>query len=360
VLQLLCEGERRLDVDSRVLVAGTARATTRDVMNGVPVTRAGSLAMVGSVALSAALPLELRRMPTDLTVVHEPNPVALVADFVTRRQGPLLVYFHSEVVRAQWKYDLFYRPFLDRVLERAARIIVASPPLAETAEQLAAVRHKTVVVPYGVDLSKFELTASMQSQIDIIKHRSPGPLLLFVGRLVPYKGVDVLLRAMVDVPARLTIVGDGPQRASLEQLATDLGLGDRVRFAGGLSDADIVAYYHAADVFVLPSVTKAEAFGMVQIEAMACGTPVVSTNLPSGVPWVNQHGETGLVVPPADVKQLRDAIGRLVSDTVLRQRLGSGARARVELEFTAGRMAERTSQLYREVLERWPGGSTAH
>jgi rhamnosyl/mannosyltransferase len=350
VLQLLCEGERRLDVDSRVLVTATGHRTLRETLNGVPVTRAATVAMVGSVAVSASLPLELRRMAADVTVVHEPNPIALVADFVTRRKGPLVVYFHSEVVRAQWKYDLFYRPFLDRVLARAARIIVASPPIAEGAEQLAAVRHKTVVVPYGVDVSRFELTGAVQADAAAIRNASSLPLLLFVGRLVPYKGVDVLLRSLVDVQARLTIVGDGPRRGALEQLASDLGVADRVRFAGVLSDAEIIARYHAADVFVLPSVTRAEAFGMVQIEAMACGTPVVSTNLPSGVPWVNRHGETGLVVQPGVVGDLRDALARLVSDRPLRERLGAAARARVEREFTAQRMAERTRQLYRDVL----------
>ena len=111
VLQLLCEGERR-EVDSRVLVASTGRTTCHEVRNGVPITRAGSLAMIGSVGLSPALPLELRRLGPDLTVVHEPNPIALVSDFLTGQRGPLVVYFHSEVVRAEWKYRLLYRPFL--------------------------------------------------------------------------------------------------------------------------------------------------------------------------------------------------------------------------------------------------------
>ena len=147
VLQLLCENERPA-VDSRVLVASTSRLTSREVLNGVPVTRAASLAMIGSVGLSLSLPFELRRMKADVTVVHEPNPMALLADFVTRRKGPLVVYFHSEVVRAHWKYRLFYRPLLARVLDRASRIIVASPSMAASAGQLSAHRDKCVVIPY--------------------------------------------------------------------------------------------------------------------------------------------------------------------------------------------------------------------
>jgi len=349
VLQLLCEGERR-QVDSSVLVAGTEGVTRREVCNGVPVTRAATIVTLGSVALSVALPWELRRMPADVTVVHEPNPVALVADFVTRRRGPLLVYFHSEVVRSKWKYNLFYRPFLDRVLRRADRILVASPPMAESAPQLAAYRDKCVVVPYGIDLSRFDTTPTLEARAAAIREDSALPLALFVGRLVSYKGVDVLLRAMVSVPARLTIVGDGPLRGSLQQLAADLGLGDRVRFSGVLTDDELIAHYRAARVFVLPSVTQAEAFGMVQIEAMASGTPVVSTNVPSGVPWVNRHGESGLVVPPGEVGPLSAALTAIVTDDALHRRLATAARARVERDFTAQRMASRTVALYREVL----------
>ena len=349
VLQLLCEGERG-HVDSRVLVAGLERTTRRAVENGVPVTRAGSLAMIGTVGLSAALPFELRRMQADVTVLHEPNPVALVADFLTRRRGPLVVYFHSEVVRPQWKYALLYRPFLARVLDRADRIIVASPPIAATATQLAGHRQKCVVIPYGIDLAAFEMTPAVQRQVAAIRAESTLPLILFVGRLVPYKGVDVLIRAMVDAPARLAIVGDGPLRQSLQQLAIELGLSDRVRVVGGVPDADVIALYHACRFFVLPSVTRAEAFGMVQIEAMACRKPVISTDLPSGVPWVNRHGETGWVVPPGDVAALHEAMMGLLADAALCDRLGAGARLRVEQEFTSRRMAERTVALYEEVV----------
>ena len=135
-----------------------------------------------------------------------------------------------------------------------------------------------------------------------------GPRVLFIGRLVPYKGVDVLLRAMARVDATAWVVGDGPLRQALEGEAAGLGLADRVRFLGSLPDAEVVAHLHACDVFVLPSVTHAETFGMVQLEAMTCGKPVVSTNLRSGVPWVNRHEETGLVVEPGDAEGLADAL----------------------------------------------------
>jgi glycosyltransferase involved in cell wall biosynthesis len=348
VLQLLCEGERR-EIDSRVLVAGTTCRTTSEVHNGVPVTRAGRLATVGSVALTPGLPLALHRAEPDLIVLHEPNPVALVADALTRQRRPLVVYFHSEVVRAEWKYRLLYRPFLRRVLDRAARVVVASPQMAERAVQLEGHRHKCVVIPYGIDTAPLALTQALRDRANRI--RAAGrPLVLFVGRLVPYKGLDVLIRAFAGVDARLVIVGDGPLRTRLERQAAET-CGDRVVFAGTVADADLAAHYHACDLFVLPSITRAEAFGVVQVEAMACGKPVVSTAVASGVPWVNQHDRTGLVVAPGDAEALARAMRLLLADTALRERLGAGGRTRVAREFTARRMAERTVALYAEVLE---------
>jgi rhamnosyl/mannosyltransferase len=351
VLQLLCEGERR-HVDSRALVASLSRATEHAVLAGVPVTRVASLARIGSVAVSPGLAVELLRSRPDITVIHEPNPIALVADLVTGRRGPLLVYLHSEVVRPQWKYRLMYRPFLRRVLDRAARIIVASPAMASSAAQLEGYRHKCVVIPYGVDRARLRMTPAIRARVDELRADADGrPLVLFAGRLVPYKGADVLIRALQGVNARLVVVGDGPQAGALHDLVRQLQLTDRVALAGAVPDPELIALYHACDLFVLPSVTRAEAFGHVQVQAMASGKPVISTSVPSGVPWVNRHGETGLVVAPGDVEALRHALAMLVADGALRARLGAAGQRRVEEEFTAERMADRTVALYRAVLD---------
>ncbi len=125
-----------------------------------------------------------------------------------------------------------------------------------------------------------------------------------------------------------------------------------MRFVRGVSDRELTAYYHAADLFVLPSVTRAEAFGVVQLEAMSCGVPVICTDLPSGVPWVNRHGESGLVVPPGDPEALRAAIEELLDDESRRREMGDYARERVATEFSLERMAARTTDLYQRVVQR--------
>jgi glycosyltransferase involved in cell wall biosynthesis len=348
VVQLLCE--RAAGVESQVLVSATVPRTIRESWNGVAVTRAARFGSIGSVGVCPTLPLELARANPDLTVIHEPNPVALVADMLARQRGPLVVWYHSEVLRPAWKYRLLYRPFLQRALARAARIVVSSPRLVEHAEELRPYAAKCRVIPFGVSLGRFAATPEVQRAADQIRRRHHRPIVLFVGRLVPYKGVSVLLDALETLDADAVIAGTGPLAGALAAQAASRGLGDRVRFAGEVSEAELLALYHACDVFVLPSVTRAEAFGVVQIEAMACGKPVISTSLDSGVPWVNQHDRTGLVVPPGDAAALARAIGALACDPARRRRLGEGGRARVEREFTVERMAERVGALYEEVL----------
>jgi lipopolysaccharide/colanic/teichoic acid biosynthesis glycosyltransferase len=160
--------------------------------------------------------------------------------------------------------------------------------------------------------------------------------------------VDVLLRALQGLAARAVVVGDGPCRASLESLAAELGVADRVTFAGQVTDETRRDWYRSADVFVLPSVSRQETFGMVQVEAMLSGLPVVSTALPTGVPWVNQDGETGLVVAPGDADALRSALASLAASPERRRRLGAQARSRALATFTAEQMCDGAYEVYRE------------
>jgi rhamnosyl/mannosyltransferase len=345
VLQALCEGERQQGIDSRALVVGTARRTIEDTVHGVPVTRAGSLLRVGSVWFAPSLIPLLQRLDTDVLVLHEPNTMALLAYAVARPRHRLIVWYHSEVLRPRWRYKLIYEPFLKTPLRRAARILVSSPALAGHAPALAPHRRRCEVIPFGLDRAPVSDAEAHQS-VTGVRARWHGPIALFVGRLVAYKGVDVLLRALQQVDVAAVIVGDGPLRQSLQRQAEALGVGGRAFFLGTLDDAAVAAWYAACDVFVLPSVTRAEAFGLVQLEAMARGKPVISTVLETGVPWVNQHGTTGLTVDPGDADALRGALRQLTTDPDLRMRLGEAARHRYEAEFTRERMVERTAATY--------------
>ena len=275
--------------------------------------------------------------------------MALLAYFVARPRAPLIIWYHSEVVRPGWRYRLFYRPFLEFALHRAARVVVASPPMTDV-PALAACRAKCVVIPYGLDADRYRPTAAVLARADALRERARGPDPA-VRR--PVGAVQGTRRPAPRVAGagtrRLVIVGDGPLRGALETMVRDLGIGDRVHLAGEVTDEERLAWLHACAALVLPSTTRQEAFGMVQLEAMLCGRPVVSTDVPTGVPWVNVHGETGFVVLAGDAASLRGALERLVTDADVRHALGAAARARVLNMFTADRMCSSTLALYHDV-----------
>ena len=204
------------------------------------------------------------------------------------------------------------------------------------------------MIPLGIDLGRFRtLQPAGLAVHEAIRATASPPVILFVGRFVYYKGLDVLINAMARCTGTLILVGDGPLDIELRAQVAALGIGSRVRFAGQVPDHDLPAYYHASDIFVLPSVARTEAYGLVQTEAMAAGVPVVSTNLPTGVPWVNQDGVTGLVVPPGEPDALAAALGALAANPALRRTLGDNGRRRAVTLFSR----DRTIEAFRNLVE---------
>jgi glycosyltransferase involved in cell wall biosynthesis len=339
VLETVCRVSRGL-VESRVLVANAARSTIEEEIDGVHVTRVGTVGAAGSVHVAPGFVAALRRAEADLMILHEPNPWALLSYALARPPMPLAIWYHSDVVRPALQYALFYAPVAHTAYTRARRFIVSSPALADHADALARYRDRVRVIPFGIDPAPWRQPAAANG--------GGAPFVLFAGRHVDYKGVDVLLRALAATNLRAVIAGDGPRRSAWEQLARDLGLHGRVTFPGEIPDAELRRLMQACDAFVLPSVTRAEAFGYVQLEAMAAGKPVISTDVPSGVSWVNQDGRTGLVVRAGDAAALGSAMTRVAADPALAARLGAAGRARVEAEFTLERLRERLRELYED------------
>jgi rhamnosyl/mannosyltransferase len=155
---------------------------------------------------------------------------------------------------------------------------------------------------------------------------------------------------MRDLEATLLIVGEGRLRPHLFDAAAAAGVLDRVVFVGEVADAERAAYYHAADVFVLPATSRAETFGIAMLEAMACGTPAVSTEVGTGTSWLNVDGTTGLVVPPGDPTALASALKRLLDDPDTRGEMGEAAAARVRESFTKKAMLDGLAEVYRSAV----------
>lgn len=331
-------------VEVECAIARVRGRSRTDIQDGVTVHRAASLGVVLSQPIAPGLPALVRSTAADLVHLHHPNPLGDLA-VLTDRPRPLVITHHSDVVR-QRALRILYGPLVRAAMRRARLIAVGSARLLRVSRELRGFEAKTRVIPFGIDDARFRPSAGLDARVRKLRARWEGePVVLAVGRLVPYKGLDVLLRAAARLELRLVLVGDGPEVLRLRALA-----GPRTTFAGRVSDEDLPAYYRAADVLCLPSVTVAEAFGIVLLEGMACGLPLLTTALPTGVSDVNREGVTGLVVPPGDEGALREALVSLMADRQRREAYGAAARAVFEREYTAALMVERYLELYREAL----------
>jgi glycosyltransferase involved in cell wall biosynthesis len=348
-LYLLCD-ELKHKVELEVVVANDVAKTVHERVDGVDVTRCLQAANVASTSLCPTMPWELSLRRYDVLHLHFPHPMGVVSYLGSKkpRKHAVVVTYHSDIVRQERLLQL-YAPVMNQVLRRADAILCTSPNYIESSETLRKFRSKCRVLPYGIDLRQFARSAELERQAADIRSRFPGPRLIAVGRLIYYKGFEYLVRAMADIDAHLLLVGDGPLKGSLQALARECGAADRVHFVGNVHNAAIAPWYFASEVFVLPSIARSEAFGIVQLEAMACGLPVVNTALDSGVPFASRHEESGLTVPPEDPKALAAAINALLANPEKRKALGEAGRERVQREFSRQQMGKRVLALYEEL-----------
>lgn len=293
----------------------------------------------------------LRRFRPDLLHLHLPNPSAFwLLGMAEARRLPWVLHWHADVpsdarhmgVRlAARPYRLLER----RLLQRAAAIIATSRSYRDGSTELAPFHDRVRVIALAAEPPPAVVPAAPEWP-------AAGLRLLAVGRLSYYKGFEVLLRALAQVPeVQLLLVGDGEQRSSLQAAATRLGVAPRVRFAGELPDPELHAAYRACDLFCLPSLDRAEAFGLVLLEAMREARPVVASHIPgSGVGEVALDGESALLVPPGDVPALAHALAALARDPARRAQLGAAGRARWDQQYRPEPVARQVMSLYREVL----------
>ncbi len=348
IVKWLAESQAKAGHEVTVLVASLTGQTTQETLNGVTVHKIGRLTTIASTPITPTLPLALSQYQPDIAHVHSPYPPGELLNWLLGRARFTVITYHSDVVRQQTILQ-FYRPFLKKVLQHADIIMPTSANYIDSSLFLQPHKDKCRVVPLGIDVSHFNVPNLPLAQ----NLRAPfgTPLLLFVGRLRYYKGLNTLIDAMRYIPqAKLLIVGHGPLKSELENQVNIAGLNQRVHFAGDVNDDELLAYFQAADVFVLPSNSRAEAFGIVLLEAMASGLPCVATELGTGTSWIVQHGVTGLVVPPETPELMAAAINIIITNEPLRQQLGQAARQRVETMFTKTVMTQRVLEVYNELL----------
>ncbi len=366
--QTLARAQARLGAGVRVVVVNHADAAGRDVTfdrfsptpdatgrdGGIVVHRAGRVANVAKLDVCPTLPRLLKAVRREFRPhvwhLHAPNVTMMLAVLADRRLRPLVVTHHSDIVRQKVLRHVV-RPVEHAVYRRAARILPTSQTYADGSPTLARFREKVEPLPLGLDLTPFRTpSAAAHAHAERFRRELPGPVWLSVGRLIYYKALGVGLEALANTPGTLMVVGTGPMEAEWRRRAEELKLDDRVRWLGRATDDELVGAYHAATALWFSSNARSEGFGLVQVEAMASGCPVINTHIPaSGVSWVSRHEREGLTVPVNDPAAFATAARRLVEEPGLREKMSVAAKRRAD-EFDWLTMGERSLDIYRAVL----------
>lgn len=358
VVQQLAEGLSD-KTETTVLVCQKEGRTVHENINEVPVIRCRTLFHVSSLPISLSYVWRFKKeaQKNDIVHIHMPFPLGDFACLLSGYKGKVVLWWHSDIVR-QKRMMFFYRPLMNWLLRRADAIVVATEGHIKGSKYLKPYAGKCVIIPFGVDDHIKKEADSWFSE----GKKEPGKecvRFLFVGRLVYYKGIKNLLEAYSELVSKeqklkekmvLDIVGSGPLEKELYEYVRENGLQDRIFFHTKVTDAQLMEFYKKCDVFVLPSQQRSEAFGLVQIEAMVFGKPVINTNLPSGVPYVSLDGITGLTVETSDIDGLAQALKKLATDDECRLQMGKAARQRVEKEYTMEKMLQKTYNLYEKLV----------
>ena len=340
----------------------SGRSSSREEIEGVPIFRVSSLGQILYTPISLSFPLVLRKIIRSfrphILHLHLPNPSAFWSlALPDARAVPWVIQWQSDVVpstidrRLQPAYQC-YRPLEQRMLRRAEKILVASKPYLHHSAPLKPWTSKCVVVPLGVDPTRLpwpEVEALQQAE----KSWQPACLrVLSVGRLTYYKGFDVLIRAAGRTKrVAVQIVGDGNLRAHLQRAIRRKGLENRVLLRGGLSNVMLQALFATCHVFCLPSLERTEAFGVVLLEAMRYGKPIVASDIPgSGPGWVVRIGECGWLVPPGDVDALAIQMENLAANPGLCRELGRKGSENFKNKFHIQSVARGVKEIYEDIL----------
>ena len=301
--------------------------------------------------ISPAMILKLRKLrhEYDIVHIHHPDPMACLALFLSGYKGKVVLHWHSDILKQKMLLRI-YKPLQKWLIKRADVIVGTTPVYVRQSPFLKHVQDKTTYIPIGIN----ELDIESDSATSIKNQYSGRKIIFSLGRLVEYKGYEYLIEAAkyLNDDYIVLIGGDGHLKGKLEQQIEELKVGEKVKLLGFVADnKEIAAYYSACDVFCISSIWKTEAFGIVQIEAMSCGKPVIATRIAeSGVSWVNDDGVSGFNVEPQNAEALAEAIKRIVSDSQLYSQLSASARQRYETMFTREKMVDKCAGLYHDVL----------
>ncbi|MCA8480454.1 glycosyltransferase family 4 protein [Burkholderia multivorans] len=342
----VCSGASKRGISSEVLTVST-NTTSVDFGDHVHHRAKVNIQIASSPFSVAAFGrfAELARR-ADVIHYHFPWPFMDVVHFATRCRKPSVVTYHADITRQKVLLQA-YKPLQRLFLRDVDRIVATSPNYLETSPVLREFKDKVDVIPIGLDETRYPVVD--HERVAYWKSKVGSKFFLFIGNLRYYKGLHILLDALVNTPMKVAIVGAGPVENELKAQAARLGLLDRAIFLGAVSDEDKVALLSMCHALTFPSHLRAEAFGISLVEGAMFGKALISTEIGTGTSYVNVAGRTGLVTPPNDPAALRNAMTMLWNDADLAATLGKHARERFEQNLTAEQMIDRYVDLYHQL-----------
>jgi len=348
IVQQVAEGlnkNNNLNID--VLCVQPKGKRKIEEVNGVKVYRAKSFGIFWGMPISFDFFKLFKKLIKGVDVVdfHHPFPLGDLA-ILFFKPKKLVVHYHSDIVR-QKILTPFLKPLILSTLRKADVILVSNPNLTKTSFYLKRFVNKCKVIPFGVDFNKLEERLDEQ---EIKKNKEKySDFVFFIGRLNYYKGVNYLVEAMKDINMNLVIAGEGKEEENIKEQVKKLGMTDKVFFLPFQNRRESFNLFQSAKLFVLPSIFRSEAFGIVLIEAMACGVPLISTELGTGTSWINQDGETGFVVPPKDSNALKEAIKKIIENKELAQKMSQTGADRAKEKFDLEIMLKEVENIYKNI-----------
>ncbi|MFA9439825.1 glycosyltransferase [Uliginosibacterium sp. sgz301328] len=346
-IRQICRGLTTCGVQSSVFTLAKNCEPARTMVDDSPVWRARSAVEIASCDMGSPVAMMAFRKAAreaDVLNFHYPWPFGDLLATLANPGKPYVITYHSDIVR-QRVVEPMYSPLRALFFRGASAIVATSPTYAMTSTFLARHREKIEIIPLCLD--EQSLADPVSGAVARYVAQPDRPYFVFVGVLRYYKGLHFLIEAARQTGLQVVIAGDGPERDRLAAQAEGLG---NVRFTGYIDDGDKAALLRSARAVVFPSHLRAEAFGVTLLEGGLCARPLISTEIGTGTSYVNLHGVTGLVVPPADPAALANAMTQLANDAELARRMGIAAQERCRDLFGIREAGARYARLYARTL----------
>lgn len=350
VIYQLAEGGVKEEILSKVFTHSPAFNDNESQLAHHSVYRVKTFLELASTPFSYSAIREFRKLAESADVIHYhfPYPFMDFLHFAAGINKPSVVSYHSDIVKQKMLLKL-YTPLMNRFLSNVDRIVAASPNYVESSPILQQYKDKVEVIPYGLDKKFYHNNDS--AVLQKWQTRFPNGFFLFIGTFRYYKGLHILIEAARNSVYPIVVVGAGPIEAELKSQAQRLGV-DNIHFLGALEDNDKSALLQLCTCLVFPSHLRSEAFGISLLEGALYSKPLISSEIGTGTTFINIDGVTGLVVPPSDPVALRTAMDKIWSDPLLAERYGAAAQQRFESLFTAEKMIQSYTKLYKSLLNK--------